>query len=355
MSLEKILTYPGNGVHTVNTGRERKEKIFQAYYQTTELSEVEQKWKEELNLKEDQNIWLLGAPSDCGAGIMRGSNWGPLAIREALLEIKEDRFLDLGDIRVVPHLLHDKYLNNETIESVQRALYNGEKLPVSPLSLLEFAGDELFKSNAHLLSLGGDHSISFPLTKSWLKYNTDKIGILHFDAHTDLLKQRLGIDYCFGSWASHTIELMQDSQNFVQVGIRSTGKDRNHWESSFNIQQIWSEEVRQQGANHIGEQIRKHFQKQGVEKIYLSFDIDVFDIEYASATGTPEAGGLQPSDALLILSEVAKELKIQSADLVEVAPFVQYPDRYLKNLEPKTTLDSALGIITFLMDHWNES
>ncbi len=354
MSLEKVLTYPGNGVHTVNTAKDKKEKLFEAYYSTKDFEKVESKWLESLKNKDSHKTWILGAPSDCGAGIMRGSNWGPLAIREALLEINEKRFLDLGDIRVVPHLLHDKYLNDQTIKNVQQALYKGEDLPVSPLSLLEYVSDKLFQSDAHVLSLGGDHSVSFPLTKSWLKNQREKVGILHFDAHTDLLKERLGIDYCFGSWASHTIDLMDDSQAFVQVGIRSTGQDRNHWESSFNIQQIWAQEVKDKGAHNIGKQIREHFEKLGVKNIYLSFDIDVFDIEYASATGTPEAGGLQPSEALFILSEVTKAVNIQSADLVEVAPFVQFPERYLKNLEPKTTLDSALSVITFLMDHWNE-
>ena len=53
--------------------------------------------------------------------------------------------LDIGDIKVIPHLLHDKYLNEETISECRNALYSDSQveLPVSPLSIAKKVCDEI--------------------------------------------------------------------------------------------------------------------------------------------------------------------------------------------------------------------
>ena len=96
-------------------------------------------WEESLNntLPLSKCV-ILGIPSDNGGGIHRGANWGPLFLRESLISTRVNlKAYDIGDIRVVPQLLHDKYLNDETIKSVRRALYQSDaiNLPVSPLSI----------------------------------------------------------------------------------------------------------------------------------------------------------------------------------------------------------------------------
>jgi agmatinase len=57
----------------------------------------------------------------------------------------------------------------------------------------------------------------------------------------------------------------------------------------------------------------------GVEKVYLSFDIDVVDGGMAPGTGSPEPGGLLPREALRALSRVAQE-GICGMEVVEIAP-----------------------------------
>ena len=52
-------------------------------------------------------------------------------------------------------------------------------------------------------------SVSYPLTKAYLtakKKQGKRAAIIHFDAHTDLLVERLGIDLCFGSWCTHILD-----------------------------------------------------------------------------------------------------------------------------------------------------
>ena len=105
---------------------------------------------------------------------MRGANWGPLGVRSALFDSQSSpKCNDLGDIRVIPHFHHDKYLNQKTIEKCRKALYGqeNEQLPVSALSLTEHFCNHFFVHypQAKLFSIGGDHSVSFPLVKSFLQ------------------------------------------------------------------------------------------------------------------------------------------------------------------------------------------
>src|SRR5690606_34952695 len=120
------------------------------------------------------SLFLLGITSDTGGGIQRGANWGPLFIRQHFSDKYDlSSFVDLGDTRTIPHLLHDKYLNEKTLRSCKKALYQDEKspYPVSALSIAEDFATEFFTHypEKKLLSLGGDHSVSYPLVMSWLK------------------------------------------------------------------------------------------------------------------------------------------------------------------------------------------
>ncbi len=343
------LTFPGNGVHTVKTAREKKISLIKKLYNTQDLNQAEGLWRNSYDSFEKSDICILGVPSDAGAGIVRGSNWGPLVLREKI----ESNYFDLGDIKVIPHLIDDRYLSKEAISDLQKKNYKGSKLPVSPLSILKDVTSNFFKkyNSKKLLCLGGDHSISRPICESFLQEHKN-VGILHFDAHTDLLEERLGISTCFATWAFHIANLLDNKKKFIQIGIRSSGYDKTHWESTIGLTQYWTKEVKDQGPEKIARKCIEQYKSLGVKKLYLSFDIDAIDMEYASATGTPEKDGLMPFECLIILNLIGKEIPIIAADLVEVAPFVFYPEMKGKVIEPETTLDSAMSIINFLFDHW---
>lgn len=359
-STKKLLCPPGNGVHTVNTAQERKAKLHQRLYPNANaLADVQQSWEDSLTKISEHQYFLFGIASDCGAGIVRGSNWGPLFLRERMHqdhpELMQSVF-DLGDIRVIPHLLHDKYLNQATIASCRQALYQDAKidLPVAPLSMSEHFLDLFYQANpeAIVFALGGDHSVSYPLVKSYLKNQKRKgvpTALIHFDAHTDLLDIRLGIDLCFGSWTYHIMDDLASPDHLIQLGIRSSGQDRNHWEQKFQHHQYWSDEITKANLDDFSEKIIQQLKALSIEEIYISFDIDAIDAGYASATGTPEVGGLEPHHAITIINYLKSHFKITGADMVEVAPFVSYPDIETKADEPGNTLTSACAILAKMM------
>ena len=72
-------------------------------------------------------------------------------------------------------------------------------------------------------------------------------AIVHVDAHTDLLPERLGVRLCFATWAYHANELLGRGGRLVQVGVRASSRSKQHWESTLGVRQFWAEEVRARG------------------------------------------------------------------------------------------------------------
>lgn len=326
--LEHCLCPPGNGVFTVNTAKERKERLHQVIF--GQADNVETLWRKALGtLPSASNAVILGIASDCGGGILRGANWGPLFLRSTLLaQYPELNAFDIGDVRVIPHLLHDKYLNDATISNCRKALYQDEnsKYAVSPLTITEDVLRDFYAvfPQKGIFGIGGDHSVSYPLTKAYLqakKAQGKRAAIIHFDAHTDLLVERLGIDLCFGSWCTHILDDLHAHNHLIQLGIRSSGKPKSHWENTFGVTQHWAKEIREQGVEAIVANILAQLKREHIDELYVSFDIDALDASIASATGTPEPDGMSQEDAMAILTALAKHYPITGADMMEIAPF----------------------------------
>jgi agmatinase len=257
-------------------------------------------------------------------------------VRKALLdlrpnwpaELEDIDAMDLGDVFVVPQLLHDDMISPAQRTATANAIYptvaadERAQLPVSPLSMLERALDLIrgLNPNAIPIVLGGDHSCAWPVTASLGRaMPPGSFGIVQPDAHTDLLAERLGIRYCFATWSYHANELMGRGGRLTQVGIRATRFDRGHWEQSLGVVQRWADECRRE-PERVVDEIIAHYKKLGVRGVYFSNDIDGTDENWASATGTPEAKGLEPSFVLSLIRRLGAEVGIVAGDVMEVAP-----------------------------------
>ena len=139
---KKYLCPPGEGIHTLSAGGDSIKELQQLFYgRDLDKKERRSLWEGHLEkIRETDSPLLFGLCSDVGGGILKGAAWGPLYIRCEISDyINHPGFLDIGDVRVVPHLLHDKYLNTETLQRCRRSLYgdSSSSLPVSPLSIAE--------------------------------------------------------------------------------------------------------------------------------------------------------------------------------------------------------------------------
>jgi agmatinase len=349
--LTRFLRPAGGGIFTVSTGRAQQEALQRQLYDAPDADEVQRKWQEALAGVAAARAAIIGIPSDTGAGLVRGAAFGPEGVRRALLTACPDfsaraaraGIVDVGDVFAVPQLLDDEMLSDEQRRRTRAALYgpaaaadNG--LPVSPLSIAERVIGELLARNARLriFMLGGDHSVAWPVVAALSRHVSDPWAIVHIDAHTDLLPERLGVRVCFATWAYHANERLGRGGRLVQVGVRASSRSKQHWESTLGVRQFWADEVRARGDAVIDDVVR-HLRGLGVARVYLSNDIDATDSAAAPSTGAPEANGLQPAFVRALIGRVADEFPLLGGDVVEVAPSIGGPD------DARRTTDVAAG------------
>lgn len=352
-AIRPYLCAPGSGVYTVFTGREKRHILQKQLYGVIDKA-AEDAWEQSLPEQLARNTpAILGICSDTGGGINRGANWGPLFVRLALYQyIKNWHPAELGDVRVIPQLLLDEYVRDSLLKSTRKALYGDENttLAVSPLSITYECAKWFYQTFPYrlLIGIGGDHSCSYPLLAAYLEHKKQQgkqVAVVHFDAHTDMMESRLGIPVCFGSWTYHILPYLAKPDLLVQIGIRASGRLRQHWESQYGIRQFWAHEVHENTAEAVISEVIAHFQARGIEEIYITFDIDALDSSVASATGTPETEGLSLQDALTMIAALKQSFVLSGADLMEVAPFISYHNEKNPLSEPESTLFAAAKII----------
>jgi guanidinobutyrase len=333
--LSLFLRPAGGGIHTVSTGRAEREALQQALYQARDEAEVASKWRAALASSAGAQVAMLGIPSDCGAGLARGAAFGPEAVRAALLRRAPDfparaaraGIVDVGDVFCVPQLLTDDMLSDEQRRRTRAALYGPQAAnadwPVAPLSIAERVVGELLRvrPGLRIFMLGGDHSVAWPVVAAIGRSTREPWAIVHADAHTDLLPERLGVRICFATWAYHANELVGRGGRLVQVGVRTSSRSKEHWESTLGVRQIWAHEVRARGAAVVDE-IIAHLTALGVRSVYLSNDIDATDSAAAPSTGAPEPDGLAPDFVRALIARVGAAFPLLGADVVEVAPTI---------------------------------
>lgn len=361
----------GGGIHMVSTGRAAQEALQRRLYQSANLAQVDARWREVLGQVRTARVAILGIPSDTGAGLVRGAAFGPAALREGVLAVFPDfpdrargaGVIDVGDVFVVPQLLHDDMLSQSQCDATRAAIYGaraggqvvpppasvaGPPLPVSPLSIAARVMSALLTINPALkiCMLGGDHSVTWPIVSALAAHRQRPFAIVHPDAHTDLLPERLGVKYCFATWAYHANELIGRGGRLVQVGVRASGYPRQHWESTLGVRQFWAHEVATRGDAAVIDDVLLHLRSTGVRDVYLSNDIDGTDAAWAPATGAPEGGGLSVSFVRTLIARLGRELSLIGADLVEVAPPIGAPEAAQRTVEvgARYVLDSLAAL-----------
>jgi arginase family enzyme len=328
-----LLKPAGGGLYLVSTGKAEQQALQRHYYGADSEQDVSQAFLGTLQRIAQARVVVLGIPSDVGAGFRRGANLGPQAIRSRLLEqdpnwlqqCEARGILDIGDVFVVPQLLHDEMLSAAQLTQSRNALYPDvapavrNALPVSPLSIAERALALVLQINPQVkpLVLGGDHSVAWPVVKA-LHDAGKRFCITQPDAHTDLLAERLGVRICFATWTFHANELIGKQGRVIQLGVRASQRPKEHWEELLGVRQFWAEDILQDPAGTL-QAVIEAVRSTGLP-VYLSNDIDGTDAKDADACGTPEPDGLQVQWLLTLIRRLGEEVGLVGADLVEVAP-----------------------------------
>ncbi|HYC26140.1 MAG TPA: agmatinase [Roseiarcus sp.] len=248
-------------------------------------------------------IALIGVPMDLGVTNRAGARLGPRAVRavdrigpyEHVLEsapLAERRIADIGDAPMRSRFSLESC--HADIEAFYRVVVGAGVVP---------------------LSVGGDHSITYPILKA--VGASRPVGMLHIDAHCDTGGPFEGSKFHHGGpFRQAVLDGVLDPERVIQIGIR--GGAEYLWEFSYasGMTVIHAEQLAAMGVEAA---IAKARAVIGPGPAYLSFDIDALDPGFAPGTGTPEVGGLAPREALAILRG-AFGLDFVGGDVVEVAP-----------------------------------
>lgn len=253
---------------------------------------------------QEARIAVYGVPLDATTSFGKGTARGPEAIRLTsarqietfVLDEGADIYelspiFDLGDIKM-PKTKAAKtvlaYLD-KTIPKVVGTLREKGKIPVM---------------------FGGEHTLSYYQIKALAK---ERPFVVHFDAHRDMKPEYEGMKYCHTTPFYHLLEYMPGS-DLVQIGIRQTDRDENNTaiKSGVTTFDAWQ-------VHDDIERVAGFLSRQTAGRnVYISFDIDAYDLPYVPCTGTPEPYGLDPFQALKLVKAISPDSRLVGMDMVEV-------------------------------------
>jgi len=252
----------------------------------------------------ESNVVFYGVPLDATTSFGKGTSRGPEAIRLTsarqietfVLDEKADIYelndiFDLGDLKMPKTKSIARMLAflDSNIPKVVDALRHENKIPVM---------------------MGGEHTLSYYQLKSLAD---EKPVIIHFDAHRDMKPEYEGMKICHTTPFYHLLEYIP-GENLIQIGIRQTDREENETAGKNGVITFDAWQVH----NNI-EAVEQHLQKATADKkIYISFDIDVYDLSYVPCTGTPEPFGLDPFQVLKLIKAIHPTAKLIGMDIVEV-------------------------------------
>ncbi len=249
---------------------------------------------------------FVGIPMDIGTSNRAGTRHGPRQIRAESCMIRPynmatgaapfDRMqvADIGDVAV----------NTFDLKAT--------------IDLITAAYRDILAAGATPLTLGGDHTLTYPVLRAVAERH-GPVALIHVDAHADTNDVMFGEPIAHGTPFRRAVEdgLLINDKVF-QIGLRGSGyspEDFN-WGRDHGFRVIPAEECWHKSLAPLMTEIRAAI---GDAPVYLSYDIDSLDPAYAPGTGTVEPGGLTTIQALEIVRGCGG-LSLVGGDLVEVSP-----------------------------------
>lgn len=234
---------------------------------------------------------LIGLPYDASSSFLRGPALAPARIREELHSSQSNGCSENG-LRVI---------GDDGIGDVGDLVLpaNGEAR-----SMIESGIRALIESGGRPLSLGGDHSVSYPVLRAVGPFVPD-LTILQIDAHPDLYGDFEGDRF---SHACPFARIMEEglAVQLVQVGIRTMNALQRVQAERFGVRVI---DMRAWVAGERPE-LRS--------PLYISVDMDGLDPAFVPGVSHREPGGLTVREVVTMIQSLPGP--IVGADVVELNP-----------------------------------
>ena len=163
--------------------------------------------------------------------------------------------------------------------------------------------------------LGGEHTVTYGAIEAlYNKYGKD-FCVVQFDAHADLRDEYDGTKFSHACVMKRIFDL---DIPFYQLGTRSYSMEEHNLRLRHNVHYMDAEELCSGGDATF--ELPPYFP----ENVFITFDIDAFDVSIMPATGTPVPGGLTWYQSHKLIEKIMKSRKCIGFDVVEYAPIEHF-------------------------------
>ena len=246
------------------------------------------------------DVVVSGIPLDLATTFRPGARLGPAAVRAASVQLAE----------LLPYPWGFNPFDNLAVIDYGDCWFDAHNpLTITP-SIVEHART-ILAAGAKMLTLGGDHYITYPLLQAHAEKYGKPLSLIHFDAHCDTWPDDNPDSLNHGTMFYKAVkDGLIDPARSVQFGIRTWNDD---YMGMHILDAPWVH------ANGTATAVEKILSIVGAHPTYLTFDIDCLDPAFAPGTGTPVSGGLSSAQALAIVRALTP-VNLVGMDVVEVSP-----------------------------------
>lgn len=241
-------------------------------------------------------VKLLGVPYDAHSSFRRGPAEAPAAIRAALTCGSANWCTESG-LDLDPSTNHDwaDIGDVDVPEPAEQAVAAIHRSAAAALA-----------DGSRLLSLGGDHMVTWPLVKA-VTDRIEGLTIVHFDAHPDLYDALDGDRF---SHACPFARIMEEGRvgRLLQFGIRTMNPHQREQAERFDVEvhelRDWDGTIPALSG-----------------PVYVTVDIDALDPAFAPGISHHEPGGMTTRQLLDSIRQIgAGDADVVGADIVELNP-----------------------------------
>lgn len=192
-------------------------------------------------------------------------------------------------------------------------------------------------SGNKVITIGGDHAISWGSISGVLKHNPE-VGVIYLDAHGDCnISERSASHHIHGMHMAYLMGFGEDKyvgrytknllpvENILYVGARSL--------DPYEVELIKEQGISRMTCDVINSDMIQVLDTisdfmSRFKQIHVSLDIDVLDPSIAPGTGVPEVGGITEEALHEVLDFIlTKSDQVKSLDLVEYNPLLDIEER----------------------------
>ena len=246
------------------------------------------------------DIVLFGAPYDSSTSNRPGARFGSSYIRAESFGLET----------------YSPYQERDLAEDCQICDSGDLELPFGDseqaLNMIERHTSQILDSGKLPFMLGGEHLVTLGAVRAAAK-RYPNLHIIHFDAHTDLREDYLGVRLSHASVIRRCWEILGDNRIW-QFGIRSGERYEFNWAADghtklhkFNFGDNFSA-LQQALAACQG------------QPVYFTLDLDILDPSVFPGTGTPEPGGVSFLQLMQAATMVCQKANVIACDVNELAP-----------------------------------